>query len=89
MSKSQHENHDKYCDHKVAYCRSCDTAYCEYNGCYKQWAGDPCKLSHFLRDTTTYPNIGDPLQFPTTTWGTHKESVDNGTLYASACDHNS
>ncbi|KKL59399.1 hypothetical protein LCGC14_2215760 [marine sediment metagenome] len=83
MSKSKHEKHDRICDHKIEYCKKCDTAYCVYNGCDAEWKEEPCMESHYpFTWTTTTPYIGT-----TTGSQTAAEDTDPIMMYASGCAH--
>lgn len=72
MSKHEH----KECEHAVEFCPHCDVVFCKR--CEKEWGAG-----------TTYTPFTTTTIFPNeTTWGTSKESVSNGVLYApSACSH--
>ena len=72
MSNSFHEGHDRQCDHKIKYCKKCDTTYCEYNGCNAEWTKPNWTF------TTTTPNV-----YPQTT--TVPYAVNN---YDFKCDTN-
>ncbi len=72
MSKT-HDNHDLLCDHKIKYCKKCDTAYCIYNGCEAEWTNN-----YPFTWTTTTPIYNND-------WTTN--GTANNILCASECAH--
>ena len=79
MSNSFHEGHDWICEHKIKYCKKCDTAYCEYNGCNAEWTKPNWTFTTTTPNTTTTPYVftDQNVQF------------DNNSMvvYAGACAH--
>lgn len=91
---TKHKDHDRHCDHKIAYCKKCDTAYCEYNGCSAEWTTEPCNLNHYPYQWYKSPTITTPnITWTNTTDNESFFVIDSSDDSRSAptigsCDHN-